>query len=229
MGAKRVLRGVLGVVMVALLARCQYRPSDAYCDGERICSGEQSYCSKPASQCISPGCNPKTGILDDEVFKLTPPWNQKTDVRRVSCNLGDRCTQTGPDPTKGSCRAASPTDGGTPPDMMPPQPTCSDGALNGTETDVDCGGLCPKCADNKICAAAADCQSNMCVNTQCKACERTKIPGSMDQYCGPPVDQGGCEMLPRCSVNTFCKTDAWCAVPFICRNKGSDDAKCGDV
>lgn len=35
--------------------------------------------------------------------------------------------------------------------------TCSDGVLNGTESDVDCGGSCPICADGKLCRSDADC------------------------------------------------------------------------
>jgi hypothetical protein len=38
-----------------------------------------------------------------------------------------------------------------------------DGAKNGTETDVDCGGASsPKCAVGKTCLAFGDCASNEC-------------------------------------------------------------------
>src|SRR4029079_4282576 len=40
-------------------------------------------------------------------------------------------------------------------------PTCSDNVKNGTETDKDCGGTCPKCADGKGCNVAADCVSGL--------------------------------------------------------------------
>src|SRR3712207_6990775 len=33
----------------------------------------------------------------------------------------------------------------------PPGPTCSDGAKNGSESDIDCGGSCPRCANTKTC------------------------------------------------------------------------------
>jgi beta-glucosidase-like glycosyl hydrolase len=49
-------------------------------------------------------------------------------------------------------------------------PTCTDGVKNGSETDVDCGGSCPsKCANGKLCAINADCQSNNCVAGTCQA------------------------------------------------------------
>jgi hypothetical protein len=40
---------------------------------------------------------------------------------------------------------------------------CSDGTLDGTETDVDCGGSCStKCGSGKNCSVASDCTSNVC-------------------------------------------------------------------
>ena len=46
-------------------------------------------------------------------------------------------------------------------------PTCSDGAKDGDETDVDCGGGCgPTCATGKACAVPADCAPP---NTQCES------------------------------------------------------------
>ncbi|MCC6522641.1 MAG: DUF4215 domain-containing protein [Polyangiaceae bacterium] len=46
---------------------------------------------------------------------------------------------------------------------------CGDGAVNGSETDVDCGGDCGPCADGRHCVAGDDCQSGVCVNTVCAA------------------------------------------------------------
>jgi hypothetical protein len=40
-------------------------------------------------------------------------------------------------------------------------PTCSDNTLDGSETDVDCGGPCPKkCAPGQHCMVNADCQTD---------------------------------------------------------------------
>jgi hypothetical protein len=57
-------------------------------------------------------------------------------------------------------------------------PSCTDMVLNGTETDVDCGGSCApasRCANNLMCMVAGDCQSanctaNKCLNTGCQTC-----------------------------------------------------------
>lgn len=49
-------------------------------------------------------------------------------------------------------------------------PTCSDGARNGDETGVDCGGSCPKCSDNQQCQEGLDCLSGHCNAGTCAAC-----------------------------------------------------------
>jgi hypothetical protein len=48
------------------------------------------------------------------------------------------------------------------------QATCSDGIKNGTETDVDCGGICPnRCGTGQMCLQDSDCQSMQCVSGIC--------------------------------------------------------------
>jgi hypothetical protein len=46
---------------------------------------------------------------------------------------------------------------------------CDDQTKNGTETDVDCGGLCPKCDVGATCSGAADCASARCCSGTCQA------------------------------------------------------------
>lgn len=45
--------------------------------------------------------------------------------------------------------------------------TCTDGKRDGAETDVDCGGGCPACADASICVANGDCGSGLCGAGRC--------------------------------------------------------------
>jgi len=47
--------------------------------------------------------------------------------------------------------------------------SCSDGTLNGDESDVDCGGSCPTCPVGDDCNDAADCTSGECVAGVCSA------------------------------------------------------------
>ena len=55
------------------------------------------------------------------------------------------------------------------PDLSFVAPTCTDRLRNGSETDVDCGGPCPTCADGQkcgkgdMCGKDSDCLSGKCV------------------------------------------------------------------
>lgn len=50
--------------------------------------------------------------------------------------------------------------------------SCADGAVNGEETDVDCGGRqCGRCAAGAACLAASDCASFNCTAGTCGATE----------------------------------------------------------
>jgi len=48
-------------------------------------------------------------------------------------------------------------------------PTCGNGAKDGSESDKDCGGLCPKCGPYKTCSKDGDCLNNKC-NAKSKKC-----------------------------------------------------------
>lgn len=45
---------------------------------------------------------------------------------------------------------------------------CDDGIRNGTESDVDCGGLCPGCGAGASCSEDADCSTDGCVASICR-------------------------------------------------------------
>ncbi len=48
---------------------------------------------------------------------------------------------------------------------------CTNGAKDGLETDVDCGGPCTKkCAESRACAIDADCTTGHCVGGKCAPC-----------------------------------------------------------
>lgn len=47
------------------------------------------------------------------------------------------------------------------------EPTCDDQLLDGTETDVDCGGSCPTCSAGLGCASDQDCESTVCEEQSC--------------------------------------------------------------
>ncbi|HJZ87197.1 MAG TPA: hypothetical protein VKN99_18615 [Polyangia bacterium] len=67
--------------------------------------------------------------------------------------------------------------------------SCRDGIRNGTETDIDCGGTCPPCADLKACAAATDCSSGVCMRQICQVptCQDgVRNQGETNVDCGGP-------------------------------------------
>jgi hypothetical protein len=86
---------------------------------------------------------------------------------------------------------------------------CSDGAQNGSETDVDCGGSCPPCALGKTCAAGTDCDSAFCASGvccdtacdgTCEACSAaTKESGADDGTCGTAKSGSACGDTQGCA------------------------------
>ncbi|PKN59528.1 MAG: hypothetical protein CVU56_00445 [Deltaproteobacteria bacterium HGW-Deltaproteobacteria-14] len=59
--------------------------------------------------------------------------------------------------------------------------TCGDGLQNGAETDVDCGGGCPTCANGRSCAVRTDCASAYCGAGTCAwapSCTALKAGGA---------------------------------------------------
>ncbi len=77
--------------------------------------------------------------------------------------------------------------------------SCDDGALGAGESDVDCSGACPKCADGRSCAGDADCVSQVCsVNNLCvrNACFNGRRDGDESDIdcgfsCGTSCGAGG--------------------------------------
>jgi hypothetical protein len=118
-------------------------------------------------------------------------------------------------------------------------PTCADGAKNGTETDVDCGGSCSsKCADTKACSVAADCVSGKCDSGKCAAptCTDTIKNGTEgDVDCGGTcstkcADGKACGVAADC-VSTVCTANKCIATAAACtdtvKNGTETDVDCG--
>jgi hypothetical protein len=118
-------------------------------------------------------------------------------------------------------------------------PTCEDDVMNGTETDVDCGGtdpLCARCADELRCGTATDCASGVCTGSTCQAptCVDDVMNGTeTDVNCGgpscPDCDDGmDCIQADDC-VSGVC--DAGTCVASTCldlvQNGDETDVDCG--
>ncbi|MDF3041831.1 MAG: hypothetical protein K0Q71_4537, partial [Thermomicrobiales bacterium] len=57
-----------------------------------------------------------------------------------------------------------------PPPSSPPAPPCLDGIRNGSESDIDCGGSCPRCLNGRSCGDRNDCHGAWCSNGTCQEC-----------------------------------------------------------
>ncbi len=131
----------------------------------------------------------------------------------VTCPLGQQCHL-------GACAAT----------------TCADGTQNGTETAVDCGGLCPRCADHLSCLGSADCQSGVCSNGWCLAATCSDGVKNQDES---DLDCGGAT-CPACMTGATCRAGKDCStqscVDHVCAvatctdgvvNQGETGPDCG--
>lgn len=116
---------------------------------------------------------------------------------------------------------------------------CSDMAMNGDETDVDCGGsLCSPCPTGLKCAANYDCKSQVCESGTCAAptCTDSVLNGletSID--CGGP-ECSPCPTSSACNVGLDCKSNVCarnvCLEPAcddMVTNGGESDVDCGGL
>ena len=100
-------------------------------------------------------------------------------------------------------------------------PSYVDGVVNGTESDVDCGGMdCPACIDGEMCGVAGDCQSNYCDNGTCTACVLdTDCAATPNHYCDTSV------CTPQKVGGDACAADNECVTGFC----PADDGVCCDT
>ncbi len=115
---------------------------------------------------------------------------------------------------------------------MTPPSECTDGKLDGNETDIDCGGgTCAPCGDDKGCESPSDCQSNSCVAHVCstppsQCSDGTKDGNETDVDCGggtcPACVNGkACAMGADCQSGA-CNQDVCGAPPSGCSDGKKD-------
>ncbi len=64
--------------------------------------------------------------------------------------------------------------------------TCGNKAMDGDETDIDCGGAtCPKCTAGRKCKSGSDCASTNCESGRCATCPvgMVRVPVGALAYC----------------------------------------------
>jgi hypothetical protein len=107
---------------------------------------------------------------------------------------------------------------------------CTDGQLNNTETDVDCGGqLCPPCPPGDDCEEDGDCALGPCEGGVCGctglSCDDvTGCASAVDNGCGDTIDCSG-----NCAGDDVCFQETCCAPITSCNADvcGPSDDGCG--
>ncbi|CAF4162549.1 unnamed protein product [Adineta steineri] len=88
--------------------------------------------------------------------------------------------------------------------------TCTDGLMNGDETDIDCGGSCFKCTVGQNCTLPKDCNNVQCINDICAiptCTDGIKNQDEADVDCGGSTCAKRCSLEQGCLSNTDCTTD----------------------
>jgi len=136
-----------------------------------------------------------------------PPTSTTSTTSSTSTSITSTSTSTSSSSTSttNTTSTSSSTTTSTSSTTIPP--TCIDGTKNGTESDVDCGGLiCPRCDDGDECNQNSDCASGVCENGVCQppSCEDgVKNAVETDVDCG-----GG--TCPACDPGDQCVEDSDC-------------------
>ena len=99
--------------------------------------------------------------------------------------------------------------------------SCDDGAQNGDETGVDCGGAeCGSCPDGVGCTGDSDCQSGQCTSGTCTSCDNGLLDGDETG-----TDCGGA----TCRALSLCGPGDGCADDNDCRTGSCESSVCVDV
>ncbi|MEM6290118.1 MAG: hypothetical protein AAGA54_02600 [Myxococcota bacterium] len=192
------------------------------CDDGNGC-GEGSDCASMV--CVMDVCQPPS--CDDGVQNGDETDQDCGGACGDTCDPGEGCADAFDcvelvcDPATDTCAA----------------PTCDDGAPNGNETDVDCGGPdCPACPAPGNCEMPSDCLSGVCDGGQCvpPSCNDDVLNGTeTDVDCGgdacAPCDGGQICVNPDDCASTVC--DMGTCTTSSCddgvQNQGETGLDCG--
>lgn len=115
--------------------RSDFENGYIYWDGQRTiasCEPTQDECTQGATRCSTSSAKQTCGNYDEDVWL---EWGNDLTCA-FGCNAGT-----------GQCNQGS---------------SCSNEIKDGDETDIDCGGSCSACPNNKACSINNDCQSTYC-------------------------------------------------------------------
>ncbi len=152
---------------------------------------------------------------------------------QVDCDC-DGSTLCKVEPKSGAKKCALPATGESINKGICSQIICANKVLDASESDVDCGGVCPACDVGRTCKTNTDCTSGNCVDGVCTIprCDNNLKDGTETD-----VDCGGAGCDP-CAVGKACLMPSDCVsegctefVCTLCGNKKQDppetDVDCG--
>ena len=96
-------------------------------------------------------------------------------------------------------------------------PTCGDGVQNGSETGVDCGGGCQRCATGQGCSSPNDCASALCSGGTCQTCTVSPDTCGGGCSCRQPDTGGSSICVKNTGTGNSCESSA-CPPGEICIN-----------
>ncbi|MBR58226.1 MAG: hypothetical protein CMH54_09415 [Myxococcales bacterium] len=127
------------------------------CEDGDLCNGPETCQAGECTDGSPVVCEPASGVCEQNSCNATSGVCELLTVGNCCGNgvvePGEECDDGGP---TNACTAVC------------TQASCGDGIQNGTETDIDCGGDCPGCAQGLSCAINEDCFSLICIGESCQ-------------------------------------------------------------
>ena len=176
-----------------------------------------------ASDCASGACDSSMLLCVRQISSVGSCSNGERDHGEADTDCGGDCSDSQPLCPSGSiCLAPDDCDSYLCDTSLHRCVSCNDGALNGDETDVDCGGaVCQTCADSLRCDVDSDCSSHRCAGPAggvmvCSSCTNGIQDGTeSDVDCGSTcptqcLDDHRCFADEDC-ISMHCDTDGLCA------------------
>ncbi len=167
------------------------------------CSGDDSVSSTGATDSSSSSTS-DSDSSGTETSGTDPTTSTSTPTSTSTSTSTSSTTAAETDPTTGTSTTSTTGTTGTTDGA-----TCDDGAQNGDESDIDCGGSCLACADGQLCNDNPDCSSGNCDAGTCAPpdpCTNGVLDeGETDIDCGGTC--GPCDVGQMCLVNEDCLGD----------------------
>jgi hypothetical protein len=172
------------------------------CDGPQPCLADQDCVSKACDglslTCVDDQCHDHRKEVYEADVDCAGPCTLLCDLGQT-CRSELDCLSHACDYSTHTCHV----------------PWCTDGVKDYSESDVDCGGNCPRCGVGEGCISNGDCASFACdgISGTCATDQCVDHQQDGDETW---TDCGGPTCPQRCALDERCKVSADCAVGLTC-------------